>query len=188
VAEPGLVERYLVLGLRLGRHIDGMVDAYYGPPELAASVRAEPVHPPENLVAEARSLLTAIDGGGVLDPSPTGATSGEGAAPARRHWLRSQVIGLLTTARKEAGESITYADEVEACYGVRPTRVPEDVLQDAHRRLDEVLPGSGPLADRLVAWRESHAVSVDRLRPAVDSLAEDLRERTRNLFGLPDGE
>jgi hypothetical protein len=188
VAEPGLVERYLELGLRLGRHIDGMVDAYYGPPELAAAVSAEPVHAPEKLVAEARALLTAIDGGGVLDSAPSGVTTGEGAAPARRHWLRAQVIGLLTTARKEAGESISYADEVEACYGVRPTRVEEDVLQDAHRRLDEVLPGSGPLAERLVAWRESHAVPVDRLRPAVDSLAEDLRQRTRTLFGLPDGE
>jgi hypothetical protein len=185
MAEPGLVERYLTLGLRLGRHIDGMVDAYYGPPELAAAVGAEPVHPPEKLVAEARALLTAIDGGGVLDHS---VSAGEGAAPARRHWLRAQVIGLMTTARKEAGESISYADEVEACYGVRPTRVEDDVLREAHRRLDEVLPGSGPLAERLVGWRESHAVSVDRLRPAVDSLAEDLRERTRTLFGLPDGE
>ena len=37
MAEPGLVEEYLTLGLRLGRHIDGMVDAYYGPPERAVS-------------------------------------------------------------------------------------------------------------------------------------------------------
>ena len=25
-------ERYLELGLRLGKHVDGLVDAYYGPP------------------------------------------------------------------------------------------------------------------------------------------------------------
>jgi len=37
---PGLVEDYLTLGLRLGRHIDGMVDAYYGPPGLARAVEA----------------------------------------------------------------------------------------------------------------------------------------------------
>jgi hypothetical protein len=86
------------------------------------------------------------------------------------------------------GEDIGYADEVEACYGVRPTRVPEEELLQAHRRLDEVLPGSGPLADRLVSWREAHAVPVDKLRPAIDSLAEDLRARTATLFGLPDGE
>jgi hypothetical protein len=102
--------------------------------------------------------------------------------------LRAQVLGLVTTASKLNGEAIGYADEVEACYGVRPTRVPEEELLEAHRRLDEVLPGSGPLADRLVSWREAHAVPVDKLRPAIDSLAEDLRARTATLFGLPEGE
>ncbi len=33
----GLVRRYLDLGLQLGRHIDGLVDAYYGPPEPRAA-------------------------------------------------------------------------------------------------------------------------------------------------------
>ena len=37
-----LVERYLALGLRLGRHVDGFVDAYYGPPELAARMVEHP--------------------------------------------------------------------------------------------------------------------------------------------------
>ncbi len=187
MAEPGLVERYLTLGLRLGRHIDGLVDAYYGPPERAAAVAAEALHPPAQLVGEARGLLAAIDAGAMLDSS-VGAAGGEGAASARRHWLRAQVLGLLTTARRLAGEPIGYADEVEACYGIRPSRVDESVLEAAHRRLDEVLPGSGPLADRLVAWRESHAVPVALLQPAMSSLADDLRERTRSLFGLPDGE
>jgi hypothetical protein len=187
-AEPGLVERYLILGLRLGRHIEGMVDAYYGAPDRLATVEAEPVQPPARLVAEARMLLAAIDAGVPLDAVTATARGEEGSSPARRHWIRAQVVGLLTTARKVSGESISYADEVEACYGVRPTRVDEEVLEGAHRRLDEVLPGSGPLAERLVTWRESHAVPVDRLRPAIDSLAEDLRARTRSLFGLPDGE
>ena len=71
---------------------------------------------------------------------------------------------------------------------MRPKRVAEEELLDAHRRLDEVLPGTGPLADRLVAWRESHAVPVDKLRAVIDSLAEDLRARTATLFGLPEGE
>jgi hypothetical protein len=129
-----------------------------------------------------------VDAGEPLDPAEAAAVAEDGAAPGRRRWLRAQVRGLSTTARRLAGEPVGYADEVEACYGVRPTRVDEDVLEGAHRRLDEVLPGSGPLAERLVAWRESHAVPVDKLRPAMGSLAEDLRHRTRPLFGLPDGE
>jgi hypothetical protein len=188
-AGAGLVDRYLLLGLRLGRHVDGLVDAYYGPPAHARTVTAEPITPPATLAAEARSIVTDLDAGVEPGwPAGTTGTAERGAPGARRGWLRAQVVGLLTTARKLAGDRIGYADEVEACYGVKPVRVEDDVLAGAHRRLDAVLPGSGPIADRLIAWRQAHEVDTDRLRPAIASLAEDLRDRTRSLFGLPDGE
>jgi hypothetical protein len=173
-----LVTRYIELGLRLGRHIDGFVDAYYGPPELARAVEAEPIHAPSALADDAARLLTDLDAGAGADV----------VSADRRRWLRAQVLGLRTTAQKLAGEPIRYVDEVERCYGVRPAAVSEDELAAAHRRLDEALPGGGPIADRLIAWREAHAVPVDLLRPAIESLAEDLRERTASTFGLPDGE
>jgi hypothetical protein len=170
------VGRYLELGLRLGRHLDGLVDAYYGPPELSSRVDTEPARPLPALVEDARRLVADLDGGaGDLDSQ-------------RRAWLRAQAKGLHTVGRKLAGEDIGYADEVEACYGVRPRVVPEDELALAHRRLDDVLPGTGALAERLIAWRESHAVPVDKLESAIHSLADDFRERTDALFGLPDGE
>ena len=173
-----IVERYIELGLRLGRHVDGFVDAYYGPPEIEARVQAEPVHPPARLAQDAARMLADLDAGAEAD-----VLSAE-----RRHWLRGQTEGLRTSARKIAGEPIGYLDEVEWCYGARPELVPEDEFETAHQRLDAALPGSGPLADRVIAWRESHAVPPDKLQPAIDSLAEDLRERTQRLFGLPDGE
>ncbi len=185
----GLVGRYLHLGLRLGRHVDGLVDAYYGPRRAAERVEAEPVWPPARLAEAARELCADLDAGAALDGVGGGAaaTPGDGS-PSRRRWLRAQVVGLATTARRLAGEPIDYADEVEACYGVRPQRVDEGVFADAHRCLDQVLPGDGSLTGRLATWRESHAVPVDLLPSAVHSLADDLRERTRRQFGLPDGE
>ncbi|MDQ1377949.1 MAG: hypothetical protein QOE15_2122, partial [Acidimicrobiaceae bacterium] len=159
----------------MGRHIDGLVDAYYGPADLAARVGAEPPRPPAELEARARRLLADLAADTDLDA-------------ARRHFLAAQVAGMRTTAAKLAGEAIGYVDEVQACYGVRPEMVAEDVFAAAHRRLDDVLPGSGPLAERYVAWREAQAVPPDKLRPAVDSLAEELRQRTATLFGLPEGE
>ena len=192
-----VVERYLALSLAMNRHIDGLVDAYYGPRSIADRVAAAPVLTPENLVAEARALLGAIDAGEPLgDPdaeSDPGRNRVESAPDAgrdatRRHFLRSQAIGLLTSARKIAGEPINYADEVESCYGVRPRRFAEEDFEAAHRRLEEAVPGTGQLAERYVAWREAQAVPADRLEAAIASLAEDLRERTRTLFGLPDNE
>jgi hypothetical protein len=138
-------------------------------------VAAEPVRPPSELEARARRLLADLRADATLDA-------------ARRHYLMAQVAGLRTTAAKLAGEPIGYVDEVEACYGVRPEMVPEDTFAAAHRRLDEALPGSGPLAERYVAWREAQVVPPDKLRPAISSLAEDLRARTATLWGLPEDE
>ena len=189
-AEPGLVERYLTLGLAVGRHIDGFVDAYYGPPELAARARVGVPLDPARLAADARALLAALDAGEPLSAPGAVEHADEGAAAdtRRRRFLRAQVVGVATTARLLAGERLSYSEEVEACYGVRPRRIPEDTIAAAHRDLDAVVPGSGPLGERLVVWKEAQAVAPDRLDAAIASLAEDLRERTDRLFGLPDGE
>jgi len=172
---PDVVGAYLELGLALGRHVEGLVDAYYGPPELAARIAAEPPRPPAELEARARRLLADLE-------------TDNSVVAHRRRYLSGQVRGLRTTAAKLAGASIGYLDEVEACYGVRPAKVAEDEFAAAHRRLDEVLPGRGPLAERYIAWRESQVVAPETLPAAVASLAEDLRARTKRLFGLPDGE
>ena len=175
VDTPEPVARYLELGLRLGRHLDGLVDAYYGPAELAARVDAEPVLPIGQLRDDVARLIADLDGGaGDLDA-------------ARRRWLRGQLVGLHAVARKLAGEDISYVEEVETCYCVTPTLVPEEELAAAHDTLAEVLPGTGDLRDRFVAWRESHAIGVGTLRAVIDSLADDFRDRTRQAFGLPEG-
>jgi hypothetical protein len=170
------VHRYLEVGLRVGRHLDGLVDAYYGPADLEQRVAGEPRRDLPALVADLRSLVAGLDAGdGDLDP-------------VRRRWLRAQSAGLHTAARKLAGEDVAFLDEVESCYGVRPGWVDHEVYAEAHRRLDAVLPGSGPLADRYDAWRTTHHIPVDKLPAAVHTLAEAFRERTAAAFGLPEGE
>ena len=192
VAVPGLVERYLQLGLDVGRHVPGMVDAYYGPPALAERAAVGPPRPPGALLGEARSVLAALDGGeglGVVEAAGERPVEGAGEGPAqRRRWLRAQLVGVATTLRILAGEAVGYADEVEACYGVRPSRVPEERFAAAHQALEEAVPGSGSLAERLVAWREAQAIPAGRLQAVIASLAEVLRARTDALFGLPEGE
>lgn len=177
IADPDHpVARYLEVGLRLGRHLDGMVDAYYGPADLADRIAAEPLRPLPALVADLRGLAAGIDAGeGDLDP-------------ARRRWLRAQVTGLHAAARKLAGEEVSFVDEVEQCYGVRPTFVDHDELAAAHRRLDAVLPGSGSVADRYEEHRSAHLMTAAQLRDAVPTLTELFRARTDELFGLPEGE
>ena len=160
------VERYLRLGLQLGRHVEGFVDAYYGPPELAAAVDTEPPVDPRTLVAEAEALLDELHDG----------------------WLRDQVVGLRTYAGVLAGESGSYADEVEGCYGVRPTYTDEAVFAAAHEQLDELLPGDGTLAERYARWQTSSLVPADQIERLIAAVIEEARAATAGLVELPHGE
>jgi hypothetical protein len=161
-----VAERYLELGLRLGRHVDGLVDAYYGPPELKAQVDAEQPVEPAQLAADADALRDELTDG----------------------WLRDQVHGCATYAHVLAGDEISYADEVEGCYGVRPSRVPESVYEEVHAELDELLPGEGTLYERRQAWRDRHLVSGDKVVAVTQDLLPVLRTRTNALLELPAGE
>jgi len=159
-------ERYLLLGLRLGRHVDGLVDAYYGPPELKNEADAEALVDAATLAADAESLLAEVGDG----------------------WLGDQVLGLRTYAGVLAGEAISYSDEVERCYGVRPGPPTPDAYAEAHERLDELLPGDGSLADRREAFRQSQVVPAERMLPALRDVVAELRSRTEALVSLPEGE
>ena len=159
-------EAYVRLGLRLGRHVDGLVDSYCGPTDVKDEVDAEPLREPAGLVSEADKLLAGLDDG----------------------WLRDQALGLRTYAGALAGEQLSYSDEVEACYGVRPQRTATDVYETVHARLEEILPGAGDLGERYEAWRQAHRVPPDRVVPAIRDLLGELRARTVALLDLPEGE
>ena len=161
-----VAERYLELGLRLGRHVDGLVDAYYGPPELKEQVDAEELIDAAQLTADAEALLGDLPDG----------------------WLSDQVRGCATYARVLAGDEVPYADEVEACYGVRPAKTPVEVYEAAHAELDELLPGEGTLVERRAAWRTRHLVDGSVAVPALIELLPVLRERTDAVVALPAGE
>jgi len=170
-----VVERYLRLGLSLGRHVDGLVDSYYGPPELAEAVTAAPPLDPAALAAQADAL--AAD---VVSDSDLGAQ--------RQGWLSDQIHGLGTYARVLAGEGLSYVEEVEQCYGIRPQLGSEAAYGEAHEQLEDLLPGAGSLHERYEAYRLDHAVEPARMVPALRALVSVLRTRTEALVGLPDGE
>jgi hypothetical protein len=159
-------ERYLLLGLQLGRHVDGLVDSYYGPDELKERADSGDPVAPEQLAADGEALLSDLDDG----------------------YLRDLVHGLAAYARVLAGEPLSYSDEVEACYGVRPERWDISVYEEAHDRLEALLPGDGTLVERREAWRTQHLMPREKLLPVLDDILVELRTRTAALFGLPDGE
>jgi hypothetical protein len=168
-----LDERYVELGLRIGRHIEGYVDAYFGPARLKERVGREPRREANALVGDAEDLLRAIDDAGL--------------EPQRRRWLRAQVVAMHATSRRLAGEPLGYLEEIELCYGVAPQRTSEDEFAAAHRALDAALPGDGDIRERYAAWLQ-HALPPDQEVALLGAIGAELRRRVDELVGLPPGE
>ncbi len=158
-----VAERYVRLGLQVGRHVDGIVDSYFGPPELSAAVDAEEPVAPRELVSTAEALLAELEDG----------------------WLRDQMSGLRTYAGVLAGESTPYADEVEGCYGVRPTWTDEAVFAAAHAELEALLPGTGALTQRKERWEASIRVPPEDVERTVAAVIAEARSLTQGLVDLP---
>jgi hypothetical protein len=171
VAAVDIPERYVRLCLRVGRHIDGLIDAYIGPAEWQQPIAAEEPVDPRRLRNEAQLLLEGLGDADLQED--------------RRRWLRGQLEALECATARLSGEEIPWTDEVERCLGVRPTRTGTRVFEDVHRRLDEALPGSGTVRQRFIGWDESSAVPREKLVPALERLKEVLGPQAHALAPMP---
>lgn len=175
VPSPDPVARdYILLALRLDQHIPGLVDGYFGPADLKAIVDMEQLRSPARLRDDAMALRDRV--------------TDEVEDPDRRAWLDAQLVALETQAAGLAGETLSYLDYVARCFAYAPPRYPDAIFESAAARIEELLPGDDPLADRLAAWDARFVVPVDRLEGVIDWLVARFRAISAIAFGLPDGE
>jgi hypothetical protein len=167
--DPGL--RYLEIALRLKRLEPGMVESHTGLRELAVRIEREPAPSPDGLRGEVEDLRSTLE---------RDETSRD-----RRDWLLGQIAGIDAFLGHLEGERPGYRQLAERCYGVEPALVPESQFAAAHERLAEVLPGSGDVRLRHRRWAATQRVPRRRLLPALESMARELRRRTRELTELP---
>jgi len=164
---------YILLGLGLGEHQEGIVDAYYGPPELREQATARQTSP-DKLAAEASALRARVNADGLEEQ--------------RRRWLDRQLIGLETLARRIGGEEISYTDEVERCFDAAPEPAPPEAYSKLRRELDDLLPHGGTIHERLEA-RDAHlTVAPDHVAGVVDWLVPEIRALSAEFFPAPEGE
>jgi len=149
------------------------VDAYYGPPELARQVEAEPVATPRELAREAALLREEA---GALDDRR------------RSRFLAAQLDGVAAIAERLEGGALSYKDEVRRCYGIEVEWVDDEQLAEGLDALDRLIPGDAPLRERYQAWQRAFELPGDALLQALGPVKDELRRRTRSMFGLPDGE
>ena len=170
---------YVALILEIGEHEPGYVDAYYGPPEWQAAATANPRDLPA-LTAGAATLTTRLKAVSVV--------GAEAATVQRRHYLLAHVAAAAARLRMLSGETMSFADEAEALFGIRPELRPLTAYDPVLAEIDALVPGPGPLADRVTAFKAAFVIPGDRLEPVIATAIAECRTRTARHITLPANE
>jgi hypothetical protein len=162
---------YVLLGLRCDRLVPGLVDAYTGAAPLRRQVADEPRPHAADLLGQAVRLRSELPSAGL--------------PPARWDFLDRQLVALECALRRAAGRPTGFRAELRACFDTDVRLGEPDRYRAAHAELAELLPGGGPLAARMTAYRKADEIRVDCLGPAIRALSGALRELTRREVELP---
>lgn len=175
----GIAEAYVHLSLEAGEREPGYVDAYYGPDDWAKEAKAKP-RAVSDLRAEASRLskdLTAI-APDRLSPEDR----------QRRSFLLAQLKAAETRLAMMAGEKFAFADEAQGLFGIRPTLKPLSAYDPIVAKVAALVPGDGPLWQRVDAWQNRFVIPADRLEPVMRASIAECRARSAAHIAMPQQE
>lgn len=165
---------YVKLILGIGELEPGYVDAWHGPPEWAEAAKSAAV-PREALVVEADRLIAAVDAAAPTDPLEV----------RRRAFLAAQLRAARFRLDLIGGARPSFDDEVRALYAVSPDLAPLSSYDPLLARVEEMIPGDGPLSVRVEAWLAAFVVPSDRLDAVMRRAIAECRTRTLAHLSLP---
>ena len=173
-----LAREYVRLVLALGVHDADAVDAYYGPADLQAAVKAAaaPIDEVSRDVERLRERLDAM-------PMPDDAEAGW-----RVRMLRAQVRALAMRTAMRAGRRVTFDEESAVLYdAVAPTHGAPH-FEGLLSALDRALPGTGSVSERYERFRTAFVIPPARVDAVFRAAVDACRSRTRAHVSLPAGE
>jgi hypothetical protein len=174
-----IAESYVKLVLAVGGHDDDYVDAYFGPPEWREHVKVNPV-PLDTIRVHAHGLLENL--------STLNLSSHEEIGRLRHRYLIGQLQSLAARVQMLAGKSFSFDEEALALYDARPPHHDEDFFKDVLRKLDGLIPGGGPVAQRFDRYRGAFVIPPGKLDAVFQASIRECRARTKQHISLPEHE
>jgi hypothetical protein len=165
--------RYVSLALALRRFSPSDVDGYFGPPDLAAAPGSLPV-----VRAEVQALAAELASEQTRSPQPR-----QARLLARVKQLDA-LLGLIAAPRARDFDA-----DAAAVFGLPAASALPAARIAAHARarqqLAALLPGAGPLAARLAAYRQRFLIPPDKREAVFARALAECRARTRAHWPLP---
>jgi hypothetical protein len=171
---------YVLLSLEIGEKEDGYIDAYYGPADLQERAKAEAAKLSlPDLARRTKDLQARV----AAIPA-----EGDSLDARRVRFLAAQLTAAATRLRMMQGEKLSFADEANGLFGVTPEIKPLESYDAVLAKIDTLVPGSGPLPERMEAFQNRFNIPTDRLKPVFDAAIAECKRRTLEHIALPKNE
>lgn len=171
-----IAEKYVRLGLDIGRYDQSFVDAYYGPDSLKPTGTIAAVFPKDSFLTAVAALtnqLKAFD------------NSSNDTLAKRSAWMQSQLKAFESRLKLLGGDSANFDDECKLMYGVTVPVYDSLHFQNIIQQLDKLLPGKGNVNDRFQQLANHFIIPKNKLDTVMQAAIAECRKRTHQHYQLP---
>ncbi len=178
-----IAKDYVLLQLTIGEKEAGYIDAYYGAPAVQEQAKAEA--PAQSLpLLEARTAALRVRAEQFGDDGAEGTSMDE----RRARFLAAQLTAARTRLKMMRGEKLGFVEEAQGLFGVTPETPPLASFDRVLTDIEALVPGEGPLWQRLEAFNNQFNIPAERLPAVFDAAIAECKRRTLAHLPLPEGE
>lgn len=161
-------KNYLRLALRIGKHINNYVDAYFGPLNLLKVVNNEKKRSPKTLLKDLAHLRSTVEN--------------QGFTKKRVSFLQKMLLAMETTIRLQNRNHISYLDKVRRLFDIEPTLLDDSHFYQIAEDLSEAYQGTGTLEEKMNKVRKRRKIPKREVLPVFHRSITYVAERTKKLF------
>jgi hypothetical protein len=179
-----IAENYVKLVLKVGQADNNYVDAYYGPADW---------YPKDNLKTSADTVALLKQCGSETDSLLDNLESlkdykADKLQALRFRFLYKQLLAVKTEIFMLQGGSLTFDEESKALYDAVAPSYGKEHFQKILNKLNEVLPGTGEISERLDDFNKNFIIPKNKLNSVFEAAIKECRRRTLEHIKLPESE
>jgi hypothetical protein len=169
-------EDFLLLALRIDKHIKGYVDFYYGPENLKKIVENESLKSPYKLLKDCNDLIKKLEV--------------QGYDKTREHYLAKLLTAMKTSVEDLIGIEISIEEQFLRLYDAFLKPVNESEFENLRTEVDKAYGGFQDFGARMKYLREIRKVPETQAYQLFKKALKIVKRRTEHLFQklLPENE
>ena len=109
----------------------------------------------------------------------------ENVEDSRKIFLLKQIEAIETGVRILGGDTISYSEQIHKFFDIHPRKIDEELFEHANSKLDALLPGTGSIKKRMIAYRQELYIPKKKLKKILNLCKKEIRSRTQEIISFP---